>query len=184
MQSHGTIQVASEIGQGTSFTIDFPAVAELDAQVVKHAVQQAKPCATETVLLVENDQFSFSLIQSILLQQGYRVLEAHDGFQALRIGRSYGSQIHAVLANVVMQGVDGRTLGMALRFMRPDSLLLYMSDSPDETLSQRGLPAHTVLRKPFTPTMLAQKLRNALDRAAEAGQARATVKAAIRESNG
>jgi DNA-binding response OmpR family regulator len=88
-----------------------------------------------------------------------------------------------VLANVVMPGVDGRTLGMALRFMRPDGLLLYMSDSPDETLSQRGLPAHTVLRKPFSPTMLTQKLRNALDRAAEAGQAMATAKAAIRESN-
>jgi DNA-binding response OmpR family regulator len=136
------------------------------------------------VLLVEHEHASFGIIRSILLRQGYRVLEAHDGFEAIRIGRSYGSQIHAVLANVVMQGVDGRTLGMAFRFMRPDSLLLYMSDSPDETLAQRGLPAHTVLRKPFTPTMLTQKLRNALDRAAEARQARATVKPVIRESNG
>jgi DNA-binding response OmpR family regulator len=133
---------------------------------------------------VENELVFFSLIRSILLRRGYRVLEAHDGFEAIRIGRSYRGQIHAVLANVVMPGVDGRTLGMALKFMRSDCVLLYMSDSPDETLSQRGLPAHTVLRKPFTPTMLAQKLRNALDRAAEAGQARATVKAAIRESNG
>ena len=163
MQSHGTIRVASEVGQGTSFTIDLPAVTEPDTQVGGRILQQAEPCATETVLLVENEPVSFSLIRSILLRRGYRVLEAHDGFEAIRIGHSYRGQIHAVLANVVMPGVDGRTLGMALRYMRPDGLLLYMSDSPDETLSQRGLPVHTVLRKPFTPTMLAQKLRNALD---------------------
>jgi two-component system cell cycle sensor histidine kinase/response regulator CckA len=184
-QSHGTIRVASEVGQGTSFTIDFPAVTEPDAQVGEQALQQAEPCATETVLLVENDQFSFSLIQSILLRQGYRVLEAHDGFQALRIGRSYRGQIHAVLTNVTVPGVDGRTLGMAVKFMRPDSVLLYMSDSDHDAFAERSLPAHnaTVLRKPIAPTMLTQQLRIALDRAAEAGQAMATAKAAIRESN-
>jgi nitrogen-specific signal transduction histidine kinase/CheY-like chemotaxis protein len=88
-QSHGAIRVSSEVGQGTSFTIDLPSATESNEQAEECGLQQAAPCETETVLVVEDERTVRTITH---LPQGYRGLEAHDGFAAIRSAVDAGKE--------------------------------------------------------------------------------------------
>lgn len=165
MQSGGSIRVVSEVGEGTAFSMDFPAVNASDRPASKSDRRQVEPSETETILVVDQDPAFRALLQSTLLLKGYRVLEAKDGFEAIRIGGCYPGSIHALLTDAHLTDVNVRAVAAAFRLMRPDGVVLYMSGHADEILDQQGLPSHrrTILRKPCTPAILLQELWAALN---------------------
>ncbi|MGZ5427355.1 MAG: response regulator, partial [Thermoanaerobaculia bacterium] len=105
------------------------------------------------------------LSRTILEAQGYTVLEAASGDEALEVARSHAGEIHLVATDVVMPGMSGRVLWDQLRVLRPDSRVLFMSGYTDDAIARHGVlePGIAFLQKPFTPFSLAQKVREVLD---------------------
>jgi CheY-like chemotaxis protein len=125
------------------------------------------------VLLVEDEPEVRGLARDILHQQGYTVLEAADGDEALRIGREHGGPIHLLVTDVVMPLMGGRELADRLRAGRAETKVLYVSGYTDDAILHQGVSetAMAFLPKPFTASALAHKVREVLD-AAPAGGAR------------
>jgi hypothetical protein len=162
-QSGGFIWVYSELGHGTSFKVYLPRV---------HApVERAAPAApaaaggSETILVVEDQAAVRDITRRMLQRQGYTVLEAPDGETALRIAEKHHGSIDLLLTDVVMPGLSGRQLATQLVALRPDMRVLYMSGYTDDAIVRHGILQMGVayLQKPFTPELLAGKVRAVLD---------------------
>ena len=108
-----------------------------------------------------------ALTREVLERQGYRVLEASDGLQALQRYEAEGDRIDLVLSDVVMPRMSGRELVDRVRAIRPDTRVLYMSGYTEDAIVRHGVrDASTVLLgKPFAPADLLAKIREVLDRA-------------------
>jgi two-component system cell cycle sensor histidine kinase/response regulator CckA len=172
-QSGGAIHVESEPGQGATFTIDLPRVdAPVDMRTDAGA-PAAAPHGSETVLLVEDELEVRGLARDVLHQQGYTVLEAADGDQALEIGRKHRGPIHLLVTDVVMPQMGGRELADRLMGPRPETRVLYVSGYTDDAILRKGVSetGTAFLPKPFTASALAHKVREVLD-ATSAGGAR------------
>ncbi len=172
-QSGGAIRVDSEPGQGAVFTIDLPRVDAPADLRGDPGIPAAAPHGSETVLLVEDEPEVRGLARDILHQQGYTVLEAADGDEALRIGREHGGPIHLLVTDVVMPQMGGRELADHLRAGRQETKVLYVSGYTDDAILHQGVSetGMAFLPKPFTASALAHKVREVLD-AAPAGGAR------------
>jgi two-component system cell cycle sensor histidine kinase/response regulator CckA len=116
---------------------------------------------------VEDAEMVRKLTESILSQNGYKVLEARDGHEALRVCQEYPEPIHLLLTDVVMPGLSGRELAEQLALSHPKMKILYMSGYTDDTIIHHGLlePGTAFLQKPFSPAALTHKLREVLDTA-------------------
>jgi CheY-like chemotaxis protein len=101
----------------------------------------------------------------ILRQSGYAVLEAGDGTEALRVAAQHRGPIHLLLTDVEMPGLGGRQLAEQLSAVHPEARVLYVSGYPDDAVVQHGIREGRVqfLQKPFSPSALAQKVRDVLD---------------------
>jgi CheY-like chemotaxis protein len=174
-QSDGEISVESEPGRGTRFMIFLPRV-EDPVEVVGLAASGAKPAGgRETILLVEDEPEVRKLTREILELNGYTVLEAADGGEALRLGASHAGLIHLVITDVVMPHLGGRNLAEQMGRLRPDTRILYISGYTDDAVIRHGvLAAETAfLQKPFTGEALARKVREVLDGPSGADRPRA-----------
>jgi PAS domain S-box-containing protein len=170
-QCGGAIRVESEPGQGAAFTIEFPRV-DAPADLPGDAgAAGAAPHGSETVLLVEDEPEVRGLARDILHQQGYTVLEAAEGDEALRIGREHGGPIHLLVTDVVMPQMGGRELADRLRARRPEIKVLYVSGYTDDATLHQGVSqtGMAFLPKPFTAAALAHKVRQVLDAAPTGG---------------
>jgi PAS domain S-box-containing protein len=165
-QSGGHIEVRSAPGRGTTFDIILPQVSASLPAKAEHAIGSALPRGTETVLIVEDEEAVRLIVRRVLQDQGYAILEARDGNEALRICSQRGSEIDLVLSDVIMPGMGGRELSRALSSNRPSLPILFMSGYNDdgELASTGGDPGPGVLAKPFTSETLARQVREALDR--------------------
>jgi hypothetical protein len=166
-QSGGFIGVYSEIGHGTSFKIYLPRTAEGEAG--ESPAGEASPAATvgtETILLVEDQPEVRHVARRVLTMHGYRVLSAGDGASALEIATTEPGPIDLVLTDVVMPGMNGAELAVAIRPVRPDAKVILMSGYADTAAAQRDQVPEGAefLQKPFTPDGLARKVRQVLDR--------------------
>ena len=165
-QSGGYIDVASEVGSGSTFTIYLPrqssAVALSRAPVAVHPL----PTGREHILVVEDDPAVRGLIFNLLHQHGYDVFEASDGHHALHIVEQTVTPIQLMVADLVMPRLGGCELGHRLALHRPGTRVLYISGYSDDSVLQReGLPVGAdFLRKPFTPEAFLRKVREVLDR--------------------
>jgi PAS domain S-box-containing protein len=166
-QIGGNIWVYSEPGHGTTFKIYLPRVEEqLDTF---HALDETdySPRGSETVLLVEDEQEVRLLAHRLLSQQGYRVLEATNGVEALHVAQEHGGEkIHLLLTDVVMPQMGGKELADQLKIFRPDVKVLYTSGYTDDAIVHHGVlePGTHFLQKPFSPKTLSHKVREVLDR--------------------
>ena len=162
-QAGGSIWVYSELGHGTSFKIYLP---QVDAVPTTAAVARVDlPRGTETVLLVEDAAAVRAVARQVLQRQGYRVLEAADGEDALYLAARHQGTIDLVLTDVVMPRAGGRELAERLLAVRPDTRVLYMSGYTDDSVVRHGILEGGVayLQKPFSPEGLARKVRDVLD---------------------
>src|SRR6266481_6211974 len=118
------------------------------------------------ILLAEDEDEVRALTREVLERQGYRVLEASDGLEALRRYEAEGDRIDLVLSDVVMPRMSGRELVDRVRAIRPDMRVLYMSGYTEDAIVRHGVrDASTVLLgKPFAPADLLAKIREVLDR--------------------
>ncbi len=164
-QFGGHIRVDSELGRGSVFHIYLPQVNEpLEAPAEPPAVEEW-PRGKETILVVEDDEMVRALAVRILRGQGYRVLEARRGDEALRMASAFREPIHLLLTDVFVPHMSGRVLLAYLRESHPEARVLYMSGHAENLIARHVSPepTPTLLRKPFTPQALAQKVRMVLD---------------------
>lgn len=164
-QSGGYIWVYSELDHGTTFKIYLPRV-EAPAEAVREPVATiGTPVGTETVLLAEDDEMLRPLARELLSKLGYRVLEASDSPAALAAARAHPGEIHLLISDVVMPGKSGVQLARQLTAERPRLRVLYVSGYTDEAVVRHGIltPGVNFLQKPFTPDVLARKVREILD---------------------
>ncbi|MEA5447468.1 response regulator [Leptolyngbya sp. CCNP1308] len=164
-QSGGHIAVESTVGQGTTFQIYLPRVAELVPEVRSPARSRTLPQGSETVLVVEDEDAVRALEILILQRCGYRVLEAINGSDALHLVEQEPGPIHLLLSDVVMPHMGGRDLADQIALKRPDCKVLFLSGYTDDAVIHHGVSEAGVafLQKPFTPAALAQKVRQVLD---------------------
>jgi two-component system cell cycle sensor histidine kinase/response regulator CckA len=165
-QSHGHIEVYSEVGQGTTFKIYLPrleAGAELLARRERGVVEQMG--GTECVLLVEDEEIIRRVLAQSLERHGYRVLEAADGSEAIALCERPNQPIDLLVTDVVMPLMSGPELVQRVLSKRSDLRVLFISGYTDRALIHHGLraPGTAFLQKPFTPDTLMQKMRALLD---------------------
>jgi len=164
-QSSGSIWVYSEVGKGTIFKIYLPRVDEEVREFERYASPAQQVRGTETVLLAEDDERVRKLTIAVLKTLGYQVLEATNGGAALSICERFEGGIHLLLTDLVMPEMSGLEIVQRLAGMRPHMRVLYMSGYTTNAIVQQGV-LHgklSFLQKPFTPSVLAQKVREVLD---------------------
>ncbi|MEO8701351.1 MAG: response regulator [Kofleriaceae bacterium] len=162
-QSGGTIWVDSEVGVGTSFKVYLPAVTA-STEIRLTAEPTPLKRGTETILLCEDDERVRAVVRAILTKNGYRVLEAQNGGEALLLCEQH-APIHLLLTDVVMPMMSGRQLAERLRTIRSGLRVLYMSGYTDDAVVRHGISTDEIafLQKPITPDALARKVREVLD---------------------
>ncbi|MFW6087050.1 MAG: ATP-binding protein, partial [Myxococcota bacterium] len=163
-QNGGTVWVYSEPGEGTTFKVYLPKSDGVEG-VVAPSVSVATVRGSETVLLVEDDSQVRGVVRSVLAHNGYHVLEAQDGGEALLLCERYDGAIHVVVTDVVMPQMSGVELAGRLVSSRGDMKVLYMSGYTDDAMTQHRtlVPGTPLLEKPITPESLLHRLRQVLD---------------------
>jgi len=163
-QSGGHIEVYSEEGIGTTFRIYLPAVEEHVA-VAPTAETLAATAGTETILIVEDDTAVRRVAVDVLEEEGYKLLVASGGREALEHVRKYTGQIDLLLTDLIMPEMSGRQVAEAVVALLPSIKVLYISGYTDDAVVRHGLLSDTVafLQKPFTSTTLGSKVRDVLD---------------------
>jgi len=163
-QNKGNILIYSEPDHGTTIKIFLPAFREDGPAQRKKAARRVDLYGTETVLLVEDEERVRGMVKMMLSRYGYSVLEAGDGREARRLFQSHYRPVQLLLTDMVMPGINGLELARSLRELQPDLKVLCMSGYTDSSLyeevREEGL---AFLHKPFTPAVLAQKIRELLD---------------------
>jgi len=166
-QSNGHIRVDSEPGRGACFEVYLPAVSETVEPLQEKVVEPTSPSGSETVLLVEDEAAVRGLLRRFMDGKGYRVLEAADGEEALKVVESEGGRIDLLLTDLVMPGMGGFELAHRLEAKLPEVRILFMSGYSEgaEAFFNSGLvsDAKNFLQKPFSTDLLAQRLREVLD---------------------
>jgi CheY-like chemotaxis protein len=165
-QSGGSIWVYSELGLGTTFKVFLPRIEE-DAESLRPTAVPIKSLqGSETILVVEDEEIVRKLACKVLEKNGYRVLEASNGEEALHIvQKQNGNPIHLVVTDVVMPGLSGRQLVDRLVSLWPQTKALYMSGYTNDVIVHHGVldPGIAFIQKPFTPDDLILKVRKVLD---------------------
>ena len=161
-QNGGWIDVRSEVGRGTSFSIYLP---RLDACAVPDRTALDATLHTgETVLVVEDNGEVRRLTKALLEALGYHVIEAANSSEAFALEKEYSAEIHLLLTDVILPGMNGKTLSDQLRALRPKLKVLFTSGYTADVISGRGVlaPGMAYLPKPFTAESLAAKVREVL----------------------
>jgi signal transduction histidine kinase/CheY-like chemotaxis protein len=165
-QCGGAVGVLSTPGEGTSVELLLPrapGTRDVGPQLTASPVTDAAPPGRETVLIVEDEAAVRQFAVESLQRQGYFVLVASSGEDALSIANAYDGTIHLLLTDVVMPGMKGPELASRLRAMRPGMRVVLMSGYAADVVTDGDLADAALLPKPFSPAALARAVRTALD---------------------
>ena len=163
-QSGGHISGYSEPGIGTTFRMYFPVARDPISQLQEEETIQYKG-GSETILLVEDDFRIREYACTVLGELGYKVIEAEDGEDALRIIQETSERFDLMITDVIMPKMNGRELADRLKPVLPHLRVLYISGYTENAIVQRGIlePGLHYLAKPFSPPALAEKVRQIVD---------------------
>jgi len=163
-QSGGHIEVESGLGNGTTFRLYLPLASDLPVEVSRHSNAPNDVRGIETVLVVEDEEAVRRLLTRVLSSQGYRVLEAGNGAEALDIASRERGKLDLLLTDLVMPRMGGRQAAAELRDKYPQLRVLFVSGYTDDVSFERELdPCVGFLQKPLTPAALVRKVRELLD---------------------
>ncbi len=159
-QSGGYIWVESELGQGSSFSLYFPAVQAPLTTTATPEIEDGEGQG-ETILVVEDDEALRESISTYLVLHGYKVLKASNGTQALHIASQHAGSIHVLMTDIILPKLSGVELAREVARTSPQVVILYMSGYTDRELIDYDPASSTTgfLQKPFTLQTLLQKLR-------------------------
>jgi two-component system cell cycle sensor histidine kinase/response regulator CckA len=165
-QSGGDIWVYSELGKGSTFKIYLPRVDEPLEERREKLPGNELLRGSETILLVEDEEELRKLAVGVLERQGYKVLAARDGNEALLICKRHRDSIHLMLTDVVMPGIDGHEVAKRLESLHPETKVLYMSGYMDDAIVLHGVLVEGVnfIQKPFAVDALTNKIREVLEK--------------------
>jgi CheY-like chemotaxis protein len=167
-QSRGYINVFSHLGAGTIFEIFLPRE-KGTAEIVLAPTEHRKQRGSETVLIADDEEGVRKLVHAVLATNGYKVLEARDGVEALALFEANQLEVRAVVTDVVMPKMTGIELGEHLRRIKPAMPILYITGYHDKSGGGKGASGddegvQAFLHKPFTPNALLIQLRELLDK--------------------
>ena len=168
-QSGGFIEVSSQLGKGSTFSLYFPII-EKNFNVVAPRIESARDYrGSGLILLVEDEPAVRSLVKEILIENGYRVLIAENGERALAVLEESHDDIDLILTDVKMPGIDGVKLSKLVTEFNPSIKILFMSAYTEEIIAiQNELRlGRQFIQKPFTPENLLRKIQDSLTAATQ-----------------
>jgi two-component system cell cycle sensor histidine kinase/response regulator CckA len=164
-QSGGAVAVSSTVGNGASFNLYLP-MAKADAPSMEGSESNGNHGGggNETILLVEDEEGVRNLVKQILSAEGYTVLEAGGGEEALLAEEKHEGPIHLLLADFIMPEMNGREVYAAISPRRPGIKVLYMSGYTGDAFVRHGVETSgsEFLQKPFSPSALTDKVHSVL----------------------
>jgi PAS domain S-box-containing protein len=166
-QNHGDISVESELEKGSRFRVLLPEVnSPVKSKEAARPAPEPPARASETVLVVEDEDVVRIVVRRALEKFGYRVLFASSGPAALEMAAKFTGRIHLLLTDVVMPEMNGRVLADRFSASHPEAAVLYMSAYSEDVIHQRGIlePGLAFIEKPFTKETLAIKVSEALQK--------------------
>jgi CheY-like chemotaxis protein len=154
-QAGGDIKIYSEAGAGTTFSIMLPATAGAAAAVSEQVPYQRSPKG-ETILVVEDEAALCEVARRIFGRNGYHVITAASGPDAIEIVRAYQGDIHLLVTDVVMPHMLGKEVSEQIRAIKPDIEVLFMSGYARRVLTSQGMldPNVALVEKPFSEAEL------------------------------
>jgi PAS domain S-box-containing protein len=164
-QSNGHIYSDSQVDKGTQFKIYLPRVRGVEDSISSREAPVSLPQGTETILLAEDEPSLRQLMARVLRTQGYTVLEAADGHEALALAQANGVKIQLLLTDVIMPGLSGKTLAEWLGQVNPAIRVLFISGYINNNAVRDAMsrPGTFFLQKPFNPLALTEKVREAIE---------------------
>ena len=162
-QSGGHVAVESEVGRGTTVRVYLPRVG---GQATEAGREATRPRDGETVLLVEDEDTVRRMTKLVLEREGYAVLEAADGRDAVAVAERHAGPIHLLMTDMMMPYLSGREVADRLRGEGKVSRVLFMSGYTEDVLMLQGVESEAAdfLHKPFDLAAMLQKVREILDR--------------------
>ncbi len=162
-QNNGFVNVYSEPGQGTTFSIYLPSFAG-ETAAAETSLTEEPAGGTETVLLVEDEDSLLNLGKAILQRLGYTVLTANTPMAAIQLAQEHAGEIHLLITDVVMPEMNGRELAQRLSSLRPAMPCLYMSGYTADVIVHHGVLDTGIhfIQKPFSIGDLARAIRETL----------------------
>jgi len=163
-QADGHIRIYSEPGGGTTFSITLPATAQAAIPEVPEVTYERSPSG-ETVLVVEDESALREVTRRILARNGYQVVTAASGPEALEIASNYPGEIHLLVTDVVMPHMLGKEVAEQILLIKPGTEVLYMSGYARPVLASQGRlePGVALVEKPFSEADLLAKAGQVLN---------------------
>ncbi len=169
-QNNGFVDVSSEPGQGSAFTVYFPRHVEINAVTLdERSKERAVPpdqTGYETILLVEDEPKVLEMTKTMLQRLGYTVLATGTPGEAIRLAREYSNQIHLLITDVIMPGMNGRSLAEQLLVGQNGMKCLFISGYTSDIIANQGILDTGVyfIQKPFSKNELATKVREVIEK--------------------
>ncbi|MFO8113271.1 MAG: PAS domain S-box protein [Desulfosalsimonadaceae bacterium] len=164
-QNNGFINIYSEPGQGTAFKVFLPRHKGLQARPAPKQTQKKQhPGCGESILVVEDEPMNLDICKTMLESLGYRVMASGNPEEALAMAGSHDGEIHLLITDVVMPGINGRDLSERIHTLYPGIRCIFMSGHTADMISRKGVLNEKVnfIQKPFTISELAAKVQTVL----------------------
>ena len=166
-QSNRHIEVYSEVGKGTTFKVYLPQTQEKETATASESQLAVATGNFEVILVVEDEKGVRDLVRDLLEMNGYTVLTANNGKEALQVFQRHKGTINLLVTDVVMPEMGGPELVERMKDLHPETKVLFTSGYTDHAIVRNGALEAGVafIQKPFTPANLARSVRDRLDKA-------------------